>query len=209
MSEWYSDLTPEEMAGKHVRVQFDNGIVFEGPLVYDELDDFVRLGPMRNVPCTEGLSVEETGIPPVLTRSSGGHWYPFSDVKSIELVWDEREWEQLCPDDADIAERVVIRGRMWRVLRPDEGSGRMWVADGYTTFCVDSTMVSAYLRARSSAPVYSGFYRDVDGKYWLNLPGWHGWYCLDPGETLEARTPGQMEFRMPLTPVEAEFKEVD
>lgn len=209
MDEWYSELALEEMKGKHVRVLLDGGSVLEGRLVYDKQSGFVRLdAPQLEVPEDNDTALE-TPLFSLLFETEDGIWYPLKGIQSIELAWDEREWEQLCPDDADIAERVVIRGRMWRVLRPDEGSGRMWVADDYTTFCVDSTMVSAYLRVRSSAPVYPGFYRDVDGKYWLNLPGWHGWYCLDPGETPEARTPGQMEFRMPLTPVEAEFKEVD
>ena len=156
MSGWYSDLTPEEMTGKHVCVRFDNGTVIEGTLVYDELDDFMQVGPIRIITCAGGRSVKETGTTSVLMRDSDLPWYRVSDVKSIELVWDEREWERLCPDEADIAERVVINGQLWRVLRPDEGSGRMWVADDYTTFCVDSTMVSAYLRVRSSAPAYEG-----------------------------------------------------
>ena len=208
MSDWYSDLPAEELTGKHVRVLLDGGRVLEGRLVLDKKSGYVRLDDQPLVARVNKGTELDIPLPGLLLKTEGGTWYTLKGIKSITLVWDERDWEQLCPDDADIAERVVIRGRMWRVLRPDEGSGRMWVADDYTTFCVDSTMVSAYLRVRSSAPVYPGFYRDVDGKYWLNLPGWHGWYCLDPGETPEARTPGQMEFRMPLTPVEPEFKEV-
>lgn len=207
MRDWYSDLAPEELTGKHVHVWLVGGGALEGRLVFDEKSGYVRLDNQPFVAPGDNGSEVEMPLPALLFRNEDGTWCRLRGIQSIELAWDEREWEQLCPDDAAVAERVVICGRMWRVCRPDEGSGRMWVEDSYTTFCVDSTMVSAYLRARSSAPVYPGFYRDVDGKYWLNLPGWHGWYCLDPGETPEARTPGQMEFRMPLTPVEAEFKE--
>ena len=208
MSDWYSDLTPEELTGKHVHVWLVGGGALEGRLVFDKESGFVRLDNQPFVAPGDNGSEVEMPLPALLFRNEDGSWCRLRGVQSIELAWDEREWEQLCPDDAAIAERVVIRGRMWRVLRPDEGSGRMWVEDDYTTFCVDSTMVSAYLRVRSSAPVYPGFYRDVDGKYWLNLPGWHGWYCLDPKATSEAWTPGQMDRFMPLTPVEAEFKEV-
>ncbi|PXY80407.1 hypothetical protein DKK72_04140 [Bifidobacterium indicum] len=69
-------------------------------------------------------------------------------------------------------------------------------------------MVSTYLRARSSAPVYPGFYRDKNVAYWLRLHQQPGWYCLDPNVASEARTHGQMDMFMPLTPVEAEFKEI-
>lgn len=207
MDEWYSELALEEMKGKHVRVLLDGGSVLEGRLVYDKQSGFVRLdAPPLVVPVDNGSEVEMP-LPALLFENEDGIWWPLRGIQSIELVWDERDWERLCPDEADIAERVVINGQLWRVLRPDEGSGRMWVADDYTTFCVDSTMVSAYLRARSSAPDRSGVYRDGNGKYWLNLPGGHGWYCLDPGETPEVWTHGQMEYRMPLTRVEAEFKE--
>ena len=193
MNEWYSELALEEMKGKHVRVLLDGGSVLEGRLVYDKQSGFVRLdAPQLEVPEDNGTELE-TPLFSLLFETEDGIWYPLKGIQSIELAWDEREWEQLCPDDADVAERVVIRGRMWRVVGPDEGSGRVWVCDNSTTFSVDSGMVSAYLRARSSAPVYPGFYRDKNGAYWLRLHQQPGWYCLDPNVVSEAWTHGQMD----------------
>ena len=152
MDEWYSELALEEMKGKHVRVLLDGGSVLEGRLVYDKQSGFVRLDdPPLVVPVDNGSEVEMP-LPALLFENEDGIWCPLRGIRFIELAWDERDWEQLCPDDADVAERVVILGRMWRVVGPDEGSGRVWVCDNSTTFSVDSTMVSAYLRARTSAP---------------------------------------------------------
>ena len=208
MNEWYSELDPEEMTGKHVRVQFDNGIVFEGPLVYDELNDFVRLGPMRTVPCTEGLPVEETGTPPVLTRSSDGHWHPFSDVKSIALVWDERDWEPVEPADAVVGDAIVVNGRLWKINHIDAGSNLISVSRIYS-YTLDPSMVSVFLRSLSSVPTRPGFYRDKHGKYWARAFKNGGWYRLDPGDETRTLPSEFMDLYMPLTRVEAEFKEVD
>lgn len=208
MSDWYSDLDPEKMTGKHVRVQFDNGIVFEGPLVYDKLDDFVRLGPMRNVPCTEGLPVEETGIPPVLTRSSDGHWEPLPDIKAIKLVWDERDWEPVEPADAVVGDAIVVNGRLWKINHIDVGSNLISVSHIYS-YSPDPSMVSVFLRSRSSVPTRPGFYRDKHGEYWARAFKNSGWYRLDPGDETRTLPSEFMDLYMPLTPVKAEFKEVD
>ena len=152
MSDWYSDLPAEELTGKHVYVEFDGGGTLEGRLVFDEESGYVRLDNQPLVVPVDNGSEVEMPFPALLFETADGIWCPLRGIRRIELAWDERDWEQLCPDDADVAERVVIRGRMWRVVGPDEGSGRVWVCDNSTTFSVDSTMVSAYLRARTSAP---------------------------------------------------------
>ncbi|AII74873.1 hypothetical protein [Bifidobacterium coryneforme] len=159
MNEWYSELALEEMKGKHVRVLLDGGSVLEGRLVYDKQSGFVRLdAPQLEVPEDNGTELE-TPLFSLLFETEDGIWYPLKGIQSIELAWDEREWEQLCPDDADVAERVVIRGRMWRVVGPDEGSGRVWVCDNSTTFSVDSGMVPPTCgpgRPHPSIPVSTG-----------------------------------------------------
>lgn len=160
MSGWYSDLPAEELTGKHVHVWLVGGGTLEGRLVFDKKSGYVRLDNQPFVVPGDNGSEVEMPFPALLFETEGGTWCPLKGIRFIELAWDERDWEQLCPDDADVAERVVIRGRMWRVVGPDEGSGRVWVCDNYTTFSVDSGMVSAYLRARSSAPVHPGFYSD-------------------------------------------------
>lgn len=177
----------------HVRVWIDGGGALEGRLVFDKKSGYVRLDNQSFVVPGDNGSEVEMPLPALFFRNEDGIWCPLRGIQFIKLAWDEREWEQLCPDDADVAERVVIRGRMWRVVGPDEGSGRVWVCDNSTTFSVDSGMVSAYLRARSSAPVYPGFYRDKNGAYWLRLHQQPGWYCLDPNVVSEAWTHGHMD----------------
>lgn len=206
MNEWYSELGPEEMTGKHVRVQFDNGIVFEGPLVYDELNDFVRLGPMRNVPCTEGLPVEETGTPPVLTRSSDGHWHPFSDVKSIELVWDEHDWKQLEPDDAEIADAAIINAQMLRVMYDGEDNTIWLEKNDSATINVDQTMVSAFLLSKWTVPDQPGAYMDRHGDIWFKPRTNALWQTTNPNLKLGSRTDKEMKILLPLKPMRVELK---
>lgn len=154
MSDWYSDLPAEELTGKHVYVEFAAGGTLEGRLVFDEKSGYVRLDNQPLVVPVDNGSEVEMPFPALLFETEGGTWCPLKGIRSIELVWDEREWEH-CPDDedpVDIAERVVVNGQMWQVVGPNEGSGRVWVCDGSRIFCVDLPMITAYLRARTSAP---------------------------------------------------------
>lgn len=157
MDEWYSELALEEMKGKHVRVLLDGGSVLEGRLVYDKQSGFVRLDdPPLDVPVDNGTGMEAPLLS-LLFEAEDGIWYPLRGIRSIELAWDERDWEH-CPDDedpVDIAERVVVNGQMWQVVGPDEdnwGIRVCAVGDDSRTFCVDLPMITAYLRARTSAP---------------------------------------------------------
>lgn len=150
MSGWYSDLTPEELTGKHVRVRFDNGTVIEGPLVYDELDDFMQVGPIRIITCAGGRSVKETGTTPVLTRDSDLPWYRVSDVKSIALVWDERDWEPVELHDAVEGDMLVVNGELYpirKVVPVEKRDGVAWIV-GSPAYFVAPFMVSCALRRK-------------------------------------------------------------
>ncbi len=178
MSDWYSDLPAEELTGKHVYVEFDGGGTLEGRLVFDEKSGYVRLdnrplvfdeesGYVRLdnqplvVPVDNGSEVEMP-FPALLFETADGIWCPLRGIRRIELAWDEREWE-LCPDDeedpVDIAERVVVNGIVWQVVGLDEDNWGIRVCDvcdDLRTFCVDLSMITAYLRARTSAPDQPG-----------------------------------------------------
>ena len=59
MSGWYSDLTPEELTGKHVHVCLDGGGALEGWLVFDKKSGYVRLDNQPFVvPVDNGSEVE-------------------------------------------------------------------------------------------------------------------------------------------------------
>ena len=116
--EWYADLDLDDMADKHVHVQFDNGIVIEGPLIYDTSGHFVRVGHVRDVPISEGLYSEEETTPPVLYKSDDRRWCPFSDVKAITPVWDEKEWVRIDPSVARKGDALVVNGDLWDISEP-------------------------------------------------------------------------------------------
>lgn len=157
MSDWYSDLPAEELTGKHVYVEFDGGGTLEGRLLFDEKSGYVRLDNQPLVAPGDNGSEVEMPFLALLFRNEEGTWCPLKGIRLIELAWDEREWEQ-CPDDedpVDIAERVVVNGLMWQVVGPDEDNWGIRVCDtcdDLRTFCVDLSMITAYLRARTSAP---------------------------------------------------------
>lgn len=208
MSEWYSDLSPEEITGMHVRVLLDGGSVLEGRLVYDRWNNLVRVGPTRDFPGSEGMYVEEATTPAVLTRNDDQAWEPLPDVKSIALVWDERDWEPVEPADAVVGDAIVVNGRLWKINHIDVGRQSISVSHIYS-YSPDPSMVSVFLRSRSSVPTRPGFYRDKHGKYWARAFKNGGWYRLDPGDETRTLPSEFMDLYMPLTPVKAEFKEED
>lgn len=155
MNKWYSELAPEELTGKHVYVEFDGGGTLEGRLLFDEKSGYVRLDNQPFVvPGDNGPEVEMP-FPALLFKNEDGTLCPCKGIRLIELAWDEREWE-LCPDDeedpVDIAERVVVNGIVWQVVGLDEDNWGIRVCDvcdDLRTFCVDLSMITAYLRART------------------------------------------------------------
>lgn len=208
MSDWYSDLPAEELTGKHVHVEFDGGSVLEGRLVYDRWNNLVRVGPTRDFPGSEGMYVEEATTPAVLTRNDDQTWEPLPDIKAIKLVWDERDWEPIEPADAVVGDAIVVNGRLWKINHIDVGRQSISVSHNFA-YSPDPSMVSVFLRSRSSVPTRPGFYRDKHGEYWARAFKNGGWYRLDPGDETRTLPSEFMDLYMPLTRVEAEFKEVD
>lgn len=115
MDEWYSDLPAEELTGNHVHVEFDGGGTLEGRLVFDEKSGYVRLDNQPLVVPVENGSEVEMPLPALLFETADGIWCPLRGIRFIELVWDEREWEQIDPSEASRGDAVVVNGRVWDI----------------------------------------------------------------------------------------------
>lgn len=208
MSEWYSELAPEELTGKHVYVEFDCGGTLEGRLVFDEKSGYVRLDNQPLVAPGDNGSEVEMPFPALLFRNEDGTWCPLKGIRFIELAWDERDWEPVEPADAVVGDAIVVNGRLWKINHIDVVRQLISVSHIYS-YTLDPSMVSVFLRSRSSVPTRPGFYRDKHGKYWARAFKNGGWYRLDPGDETRTLPSEFMDLYMPLTRVEAEFKEVD
>lgn len=88
---WYKDLTADELEGKHVHVEFR---------------DWYAEGYLNcHGDCT--CNGDETTFIPVLRREDKA-WCLVDGVISVSLVWDERDWEKLFPDEDDIRNADAI-----------------------------------------------------------------------------------------------------
>lgn len=154
MSEWYSDLDPEELTGKHVRVLLDGGSVLEGRLVFDETIGYVRMdAPQLAVPVDNGTELQAP-LFSLLFETEDSIWYPLMGIESIEIVWDEAEWEQLPLNEAVEGDVLVVNGYLWEINKPvlDDTEETLF---GWTVGCLDyflsQSMVSCALRRKGAS----------------------------------------------------------
>ncbi len=209
MSEWYSNLKPEEIQGKHVHARFENGSVIEGRLVFDRTGYCARLDEQpRNVTLTNGV-VEEVPRPYLLFQSDDSTWHQVPGVMSVEQMWDERDWEQIDVDDLCDGDAVVANGRLYKV---DVSWTRMnppqVVTDTPSRMRIDLSLVSCALRRKVDIPLEAGFYRDRTGSYWVRAAEPAGdlpWWLVDPDDPDQPRKSDKsMVYLRPLTPVHFE-----
>ena len=154
MSEWYSDLPAEELTGKHVRVLLDGGSVLEGRLVFDEEIGYARLdAPQLEVPVDNGTDLEAP-LFSLLFETEDGIWYPLKGIKSITLVWDEEEWEQIPLNEAVAGDSLVVNGYQREIDKPvldDTGETLFgWMVGCLDSF-VDQSMASCALRRKGAS----------------------------------------------------------
>ena len=161
-TEWYwgraLDLDPEELTGRHhVRVVFNDGTVIEGRLIYEVDTPWVRVGELRRLQVVDeeaedGKGETEVEAPPVIYNADDRNWYKFPDVKSIKVVWDEEEWEQIELHDAVEGDMLVVNGELYpirKVVPVEKRDGVAWIV-GSPAYFVAPFMVSCALRRKEA-----------------------------------------------------------
>lgn len=206
--EWYSHLNAEEINGKHVRVRIDDGTVVESYLVYDDQGGCVRLGDSVLPLPWESKSHKVFPSPAVLTYEDDECLYPLQGVESIDLVWDERDWERIDAEDVRHGDAVVANGRLYKVdVSWVHEDPPQVVTDTPSRMRIDLSLVSCALRRKTKVhiPAKAGFYKDRAGSYWVRawMPGHDKpWRAVDPyAFDFPVRSEDEMFSRMPLTPV--------
>lgn len=153
------DLDPEELTGRHhVRVVFNDGTVIEGRLIYEVDTPWVRVGETRRLQVVDeeakdGKGETEVETPPVMYNADDQNWYKFPDVKSVKVVWDEAEWEQIPLREAVAGDRLVVNGELWEIDGPvlDDNEETQL---GWSVGCLDGfvhrSMASCALRRKEA-----------------------------------------------------------
>lgn len=138
MSEWYSNLKVEEFSGKHVRVTLNSGTVIEGetqPVNPDRIA--MNVGPDSN----------EISL---LWNTPKSGWTSLGDIKSLDLIWDEKEYEQIPVDQIKAYDYVVFNGRIFQVCQAMQPFVSIAVDSIVMYARLDKSMISTALRRRSS-----------------------------------------------------------
>lgn len=190
--QWYEDIPRDEYEGKHVRVVVDSGTVFEGRLeLWDSRMVVVCMGSLG-----DGIYV---------LKSINDCWYLMGGIKSLDLVWDERDWERIDAKDLRDGDAVVANGQLYKVdVSWVHEDPPQVVTDTPGRMRIDLRLVSCALRRKVKVPSKYGYYRDRDGFFWARTmlgdkKPWHpiNQYFMDtPAMSDEA-----VAFLMPLTPV--------
>lgn len=213
MSEWYNDLKSEDFGGKHVVVILDDGMTISGAL-----SDTYGLTPKKeNDTCSAYIFMAET-VPVITGRYTSpkclailvcmedNRWRPLDGITSVDLVWDERDWERIDVRDVRHGDAVVVNGRLCTVDKawPDDYHPQV-VTVAPSRMRIDLCLVSCALRRKAKVPVKPGFYKDRTGAYWVRsfiLDIDKPWRAVDSyAFDSPVRSEEEMLTLMPLTPV--------
>lgn len=186
---WYSDLKPDEIDGKHVRVITDSGAVIEGRL---------QLWNSKLVTIYMGS--------PFMLRLIDDRWYLMQGVKSIDLVWDERVWKRIEIKDLRPGDAVVANSRLYTVdVAWAHEDHQQVITETPSRIRIDLCLVSCALRRKEKVPVMPGYYRDRKGLYWgrSSQDEDKPWRVVDLHAAVRAAENDEfMAQRLPLTPVQ-------
>lgn len=197
--QWYEDLSRDDFEGKHVKAVMDSGAVVKGQLAL-WIGDRVAI---CFVGSDEGITV---------LFSKDGYFCLTEGVKSLDLVWDERDWERIDVRDVRHGDAVVVNGRLCTVDKAWPGDYYpQVVTDTPGRMLIDLSLISFALRRKAEVkvPMEPGYYRDRDGgfwKMWLYSDGHAVWQpmLVDIGDTCHMNSTLEMKRLMPLTPVHFE-----
>ncbi|WLT10245.1 hypothetical protein [Bifidobacterium asteroides] len=164
-NKWYSHLKYQDFGNQHVLATFFDGTIVAGSVCYDSIDEdqcsaytkgectgFVCMATNINV--VQGGSLSHMpAYMPILVCAEDGQWHPVTGVKSIDLVWDERDWDRIGLDDIESIDALVVSGRIYELVshKPDCGLWQLRVPGEKHTARVSTAMISCALRRKVGA----------------------------------------------------------
>lgn len=135
--QWYEGMPRDEFEGKHVRVVVDSGTVVEGRLeLWDSKMVVVCMGSLD-----DGIYV---------LKSIDDCWCLMGGIKSLDLVWDERDWDRVGLDDIEAIDALVVAGRLYELVshEPDCDLWQVRIPGEKHTASVSTAMISCALRRK-------------------------------------------------------------
>lgn len=138
--QWYEDVPRDEFEGKHVKAVMDSGAVVLGRLSL-WIGDRVAI---CFVGSDEGITV---------LFSKDGSFRLTEGVKSVDLVWDERDWDRVGLDDIEAIDALVVAGRLYELVshKPDCDLWQVRIPGEKHTASVATAMISCALRRKVGA----------------------------------------------------------
>lgn len=158
MSKWYNDLKYPDFDGKHVLVTLDDGTTISGAITYDTYHLHVAaMNTVREFEACTGY-IRMTAEMPIINGSytdskhlailvsmEDDRWRPLDGIKSVDLIWDEKDYEQIPVDQVKTGDWIILEGHRYLVTQV---VGSTIVASAGTYLEVDKSMISTVLRYR-------------------------------------------------------------
>lgn len=158
MSKWYNDLDYKDFDGKHVVVTLDDGTTISGAITYDTLGLTAK---KEDDTCSGYICMRATA--PILIGAYTGpkriailvnmedcRWRPIDGIRSVDLIWDEKEYEQIPVDQIKAFDYVVFNGHIFQVCQALQPFVSIAVDSIVMYARLDKSMISTALRRRSS-----------------------------------------------------------
>lgn len=191
--QWYEDVPRDDFEGKHVKAVMDSGAVVLGRLSL-WIGDRVAI-------CFFG---SDEGI--TVLFSKDGSFCLTEGVKSVDLVWDERDWYRIDTEDVLHGDAVVVNGRLCTVDKAWPGDYHpQVVTDAPGRMLIDLCLIPFALRRKVNVPAEPGFYKDTLGEFWARSAKStddRPWRSVEPDAVDQpAKSDKYMANLMPLTPV--------
>lgn len=158
MSEWYNDLDYHDFDGKHVLVTLDDGTTVSGAITYDTLgltakkEDDTCSGYIcmsATAPILIGAYTAPKRLD-ILVNMEDCRWRPLDGIKSVDLIWDEKEYEQIPVNQIRNLDYVVFNGHLYQVTGALSPYFYIGVDSVVMYGRIDKSMISTALRRRSS-----------------------------------------------------------
>lgn len=158
MGEWYNDLDYKDFDGKHVLVTLDDGTTISGAITYDTLGLTARkeddtcsgyICMRATAPILIGAYTAPKRLD-ILVNMEDCRWRPLDGIKNVDLIWDEKEYEQIPVDQIKAFDYVIFNGHIFQVVQVLPSFISIAVNSIVMYVRLDKSMISTALRRRSS-----------------------------------------------------------